>query len=134
MTELLKPGLYSPEGTADAPAHPALIGGACTCGHVFFPMQAYGCEKCGSTAIAPRLLSGRGRLIASSRVHLHAGKGREAPFTVGSIVLDDGPMVRTLLADTPTSPVAGQRVHTVLVSVADASGSPRLDLRFAPDN
>lgn len=134
MTDLLKPDLYRAEGTAADPACPALLGGSCKCGYVFFPMQGYGCEKCGSAEISPRLLSGRGKLIASSRVHLHAGKGREAPFTVGSIVLDDGPVVRTLLLESPTPPAVGQRVHTTLVPVADASGTSRLDLRFTADN
>ena len=64
MTDLLKPDLYRTEGTAADPAHPALLGGSCKCGYIFFPMQVYGCEKCGSAEISPRLLSGRGKLIA----------------------------------------------------------------------
>lgn len=39
MTEprLLMPQLY------DGGSPPALQGGVCDCGHVFFPLQAYGC-------------------------------------------------------------------------------------------
>ncbi|HZZ86929.1 MAG TPA: OB-fold domain-containing protein [Caulobacteraceae bacterium] len=133
MTELLKPGLYRTEGTAAAPEHPALLGGVCACGYVFFPLQRYGCEKCGGVAIEPRALSGAGRLLASARVHLHAGKGREAPFTVGSVALDDGPIVRTLIAGADEAPLrVGQRMVTTLAPVADPDGAPRLDLRFAP--
>src|SRR6185437_395144 len=99
MTELLKPALYRAEGTDAVPAHPALLGGACACGYLFFPLQRYGCEKCGGLEIEPRALSGAGSLLASARVHLHAGKGREAPFTVGSVRLDDGPIVRTLIVE-----------------------------------
>ena len=134
MDELLKPGLYRAEGTAEAPERPALLGGACaSCGYVFFPLQAYGCEKCGGTDLRPRALSGVGRLLASARVWLHAGKGREAPFTVGSIRLDDGPIVRTLIVE-ETGPLAvGGRMVTTLEGVSDAEGAPRLDLRFAPE-
>jgi uncharacterized OB-fold protein len=133
MTELLKPALYRAEGTAAAPDHPALLGAACACGYVFFPVQRYGCEKCGGQGIEPRALTGRGRLLASARVHLHAGKGREAPFTVGSIALDDGPIVRTLIAEDAGPLPVGQRMVTTLAPVADAEGAPRLDLRFVPE-
>ena len=128
---LLKPMLYRKEGTDADSAHPALRGGECTCGYVFFPMQTYGCERCGGTSLAPRALSGRGKLLASARVHLHAGKNRQAPFTVVSVALDDGPIVRTLLeADADVHP--GDRMVTVLAPVLDAEGAHRLDLRFTP--
>ena len=39
--------LFVDAGTDAVPDRPALIGGRCVCGHVFFPMQTYGCEKCG---------------------------------------------------------------------------------------
>jgi uncharacterized OB-fold protein len=133
MTELLKPALYRAEGTPAQPGHPALLGGACACGYVFFPLQTYGCEKCGGVEIAPRALAGAGRLLASARVHLHAGKGREAPFTVGSIALEDGPIVRTLIDEDAPALTVGQRMVTVLSPAASAEGEPRLDLRFTPE-
>lgn len=131
-TTLLKPTLYRSAGTADAPDRPALLGGVCANGHVCFPLQHYGCERCGSVDLRPRALAGSGRLLASARVHLHAGKGREAPFTVGSIQLDDGPIVRTLIdGDAPLQ--AGVRMATTLVAVVDAEGNACLDLRFEPE-
>lgn len=134
MDELLKPQLYRAEGTAEAPGRPALLGGVCAaCGYVFFPMQRYGCEKCGSRDLEPRPFSGVGRLLASARVHLHAGKGREAPFTVGSIQLDDGPIVRTLIVEGAPPLAPGARMATTLSAVVDAEGQARLDLRFAPE-
>ena len=133
MDPLLKPALYQPEGTQVQPDHPALLGGACACGYVFFPLQRYGCEKCGGLELSPRALSGAGRLLASARVHLHAGKGREAPFTVGSIALDDGPIVRTLIEGDETGPRPGDRMVTILAPVDDAEDAPRLDLRFVVD-
>jgi uncharacterized OB-fold protein len=130
-SELLKPALYASEGTASDSNHPAIQGGACSCGYVFFPMQTFGCERCGSTALKPRALSGRGKLIASALVHLHAGKHRTAPFTVGTIRLDDGPIVRTLLIDDDKPFHHGDAVVTTLVEVRDAEGNTKRDLRFA---
>ncbi|MHB8530177.1 MAG: Zn-ribbon domain-containing OB-fold protein [Caulobacteraceae bacterium] len=130
---LLKPTLYRAAGTAEAPDRPALLGAVCGRGHVFFPLQRYGCERCGSLDLEPRALCGLGRLLASARVRLHAGKGREAPFTVGSIQLDDGPIVRTLIeAGEDMTLGAGTRMATTLVAVVDADGRGCLDLRFEP--
>ena len=67
------------------------------------------------------------------RVHLHAGKGRVAPFTVGSIRLDGGPIVRTLIVEDAGPLEVGARMVTTLASVTDAEGAPRLDLRFASE-
>jgi hypothetical protein len=130
---LLKPTLYRSEGTADAPTHPALLGGLCANGHVFFPLQHYGCERCGSVDLRLRPLAGVGRLLASARVHLHAGKGREAPFTVGAIQLDNGPIVRTLIVGDDDPLAVGMRMAATLVAVVDAEGRPCLDLRFEPE-
>lgn len=127
---LLKPGLYRAKGSDTAPGHPALLGGVCACGYVFFPLQAYGCERCGGLDLRPRVLSGVGRLLASAKVHLHPGKGREAPFTVAAIALDDGPIVRTLIVDDGPRPRAGDRMVTLLAAATDADGAPCLDLRF----
>lgn len=130
MSDLLKPQLYRSQGSDADPTHPALLGGKCVCGHVFFPMQHFGCERCGRTDVSPRSLTGRGTLIASARVHLHAGKQREAPFTVGSIRLEDGPIVRTLLIDDEKPFHPGDAVVTVLMDVHDADGNVKRDLRF----
>jgi uncharacterized OB-fold protein len=95
-------------------------------------MQAYGCERCGSLDLGPRRLSGAGRLVASAEVHLHAGKGREAPFTVVSVQLDDGPTVRTLAGrDEPLTP--GLRMVTTLAAAAGPEGESLRDLRFVTE-
>jgi hypothetical protein len=92
------PVLFTPEGAEAFPEGPALLGGRCkSCGYVFFPMQSFGCERCGSVDLEAKALAGRGRLVASARVHMHAGAGRQAPFTVGSIITDDGAVVRSVL-------------------------------------
>lgn len=121
---LLKPKLYK-EG-----APPSLRGGACACGYVFFPMQSYGCERCGSLSLSERALRGEGVLLASTRVHLHAGKARTAPFTVGSIRLDDGPIVRTVLVDDGGPLRPGDRMIALFEDVRDAEGGEKRDLRF----
>ncbi|HYM35435.1 MAG TPA: hypothetical protein VET48_08570 [Steroidobacteraceae bacterium] len=126
-TQLLKPALY----TATS-AGPVLLGGICKCGYIFFPMQAYGCEKCGryGDALQPKQLRGSGKLLNAAVVHLHADKRRVVPFAIGTIWLDDGPVVRTLLSDTDLANTSHARVRAELVSVTQENGSSALDLRF----
>lgn len=123
--------LFTAEGTPELPGRPALLGGRCeACGYTVFPLQAYGCENCGSGRIAPKALSGRGRLVASAEVFIAAGVHRPAPFTVGSIVTDDGAVVRALLdvpAGTALSP--GSVMVTCLVSETRPDRHEK-DLRF----
>jgi len=99
-------------------------------------MQTYGCEQCGRTgeALQPADIAGSGTLLASAVVHTHPGE-REAPFIVGTIQLNDGPVVRTLIdysvEAAPLKP--GQAVEAVLSPVGEsAEGEPLLDLRFVP--
>jgi uncharacterized OB-fold protein len=141
-SEILKPALYAAEGTAAVPDHPSLRGGNCSrCGYVFFPLQTYGCEVCGSTgdALQPVALAGSGTLIASSVVHIHAPRAPAAkdtrplaaPFTIGSVKLDDGPTVRTLLVDVDQRSLQpGQRMVTRLVPVGSDDTRHVVDLRF----
>jgi uncharacterized OB-fold protein len=131
--KLLKYGLYSanPEGSSGSAA--VLHGGRCRCGHVFFPMQSYGCERCGGhgDALTPCLLSTSGTLLAEAVVHLHADKNRPAPFTVVKVALDDGPVVRSLLAENSDGVSPGRRMTAKLVPVRQSeTGETVLDLRF----
>lgn len=132
---MLKPTLYTQAGTADVPDRPSRRGGRCDCGYVFFPMQVYGCERCGrhGAALAPMLLGGRGWLLFSTVVRLHPDPLRPVPFTIGKILLDDGPVIRTLLADPETDVTPGTTMVATLVPVGDGDdGLDILDLRFAP--
>ena len=74
--------LFIDTGTDAVPDRPALVGGRCVCGYVFFPMQTYGCEKCGrfGNDLKEVRLSGRGRLLAFAQVHLHA-----RPYPEGAV-------------------------------------------------
>ena len=126
------PELYAPD-SADIPS---LNGGKCrACGYVFFPPQRYGCESCGAPPekLEAAELHGCGRLHSYATVHLHQGKDIEAPFTVGLIVLDDGPAVRSLLTNhTDEGLTIGDRMNSVLVAAgADPDGNEMVELRFA---
>ena len=117
-------------------AEPALNGARCSaCGYVFFPPQWYGCEVCGAgkEQLESKSLAGHGKLSSFATVHLHQGKGIEAPFTVGVVVLDDGPAIRALLTEkTDAGLKIGDRMRAVLVAAADdESNAPVNELRFA---
>jgi uncharacterized protein len=125
-----QPALYSGSGNP-----PSLNAGRCRrCGYVFFPPQQYGCESCG----APReeleavAVPGRGSLHSFATVHLHQGKGIEAPFTVGVILLDDGPAIRSILTTrTDQGLQAGDRMSATMVSQGkDEQGREVMELRF----
>lgn len=131
-TKLLKSHLYSEASSEGRSSDPVLQGGRCRCGYVFFPMQTHGCERCGNNgdALTPQLLSTCGTLLASAAVHLHADKNRPTPFTIVKVALDDGPVVRTLLADDSGDVAPGQRMQTKLVSLQRDDGETVFDLRF----
>jgi uncharacterized OB-fold protein len=99
-------------------------------------MQRFGCERCGRSgaALHPLSLAGRGHLRSAATVHIHADEKRGTPFVIGTITLDDGPIVRTLLIDVPADRDApGMRVEALLVPVETAEpGQYVLDLRFRP--
>jgi len=82
-------------------------------------------------------LRGEGVLASFATVHQHGGGG-EVPFTVGEIVLDDGPTVRALLAKSEGSeegrdPAIGGRVRAMLWPIGTTDrGEERVELRFAP--
>jgi uncharacterized OB-fold protein len=99
------------------------------CGHVGFPFQSFGCEKCGSADLAPAPLRARGVLISFAQVHRHGGKDISAPFAMGEIRLDDGPLIRCTLSNA----IGAQRVGQIMVGVLEhnpASESDVRELRF----
>jgi len=126
---LLKADLYAIAATG----MPLLLGGRCDCGNIFFPMQTFGCERCGrnGSALQPYSIEARGRLRAAATVHVHADEKLKPPFVVGTIALDEGPIVRTLL-DSPQDAVdIDTRVEGILKRVI-VDGIEMLDLRFRP--
>jgi uncharacterized OB-fold protein len=126
------PVLFRAAGTDALPGRPALLGGRCrACGYVFFPLQPYGCESCGSAELESLALTGRGRLVASARVHMHAGQGRTAPFTVGSIALDDGAVVRSVLEHDGVAPLKPGTLMTSRLAAETRLDRGPHDIRFA---
>jgi uncharacterized OB-fold protein len=126
----------SPTELFSSAAQPALNGRRCrACGYVFFPPQSYGCEDCGAPAdqLESKSLRGAGTLASFATVHLHQGKDIEAPFTVGLIVLDDGPAVRAILTQrTDEGLKIGDRMHAVIVDTNSEAGRAQ-ELRFSKE-
>jgi uncharacterized OB-fold protein len=99
-------------------------------------MQTFGCERCGKSgeALKPRALRANGKLTTASVVYIHADKHRPAPFAIGVIALDEGPVICTLLLDLDLAKEAQQkRVAGEWVQIALGDGSQAFDLRFRPE-
>jgi uncharacterized OB-fold protein len=93
---------------------PAVRGVRCgACGATLFPPQRYGCTACGARGeqLAPVAIPATGTLHAYAMVHRH--QSHPTPYLIGEVVLDAGPMVRSLLAP-ELSPRIGQRVRGVV--------------------
>ena len=89
------PGLYRPDDEV-----PSLCGTRCaSCGRVSFPPLSIGCDVCGAleAQLEPVDLAARGVVHSVVAVHLHHGDV-EAPFTIGEILLDSGPLVRAVVS------------------------------------
>lgn len=81
---------------------PALAGSTCTrCGRVAHPAEPYGCDRCGAppAELAPTALAPTGTVRSSATVHRHRAPEPAVPFVVVEVVLDAGPVVRSLLVD-----------------------------------
>lgn len=120
----------------EAPDVPALKGVRCSCGYVFFPPQDYGCEKCGAepSEFTPVELAGRGTLQGFATVHRQKFGDMETPFTVGSILLEEGVAIMGLLTCRTDQGLAiGQPAQAALVEMKkDKEGNSIVDCRFTP--
>ncbi|MGB3625616.1 MAG: OB-fold domain-containing protein [Henriciella sp.] len=105
----------------------------CACGRVAFPPNPYGCEICGASGeqIEEQLLDGKGRLLAFVTTHHANQRDIAVPYTVASIALEDGPVIRALMK-TPTDAElnVNDAVEAVLVSSETAAGDASPQLRF----
>jgi uncharacterized protein len=107
---------------------PVLVGQRCRrCGRVAFPPDPYGCEACGAGPgeLDPQDLAASGTVHAVAVVHRHHREFPPTPFTVASILLDDGPQLKAVLVEDSADAAVGERVG----GVAEPEGSP-LPLRF----
>jgi uncharacterized OB-fold protein len=69
------------------------------CGRTAVPVQDFGCESCGAhdTDLERIDLSGDGTVLALVTVHYHPDPVLKPPFTLASVQLAEGPVVRALL-------------------------------------
>lgn len=112
-----------------------LQGVACAkCGHLAFPEQHYGCEKCGATGddLKSKALIARGTLLSMASVNLHYGKDIDAPFMVGSIKLDEGPTVRCTLVEKSAGELShgAVMVGQIVMNAKVDPDNPKTELRF----
>ncbi len=120
------------------PGHPpVIVGQVCqACGRRSFPPDPYGCEACGATAdrLTPTELVATGVIHAVATVHRHHHPRPETPFTVATIVLDDGITLKGVLQGDPATATVGARVRAVTVPWDTAEdGAEVVDLRFEVD-
>ncbi|WP_406636527.1 Zn-ribbon domain-containing OB-fold protein [Amycolatopsis sp. WGS_07] len=110
-------------GTAERPRDDgqALVGSRCgECGAASFPARAV-CHRCGTAAPAEHTFAATGVLLTYTTVHVPR-PGLPAPYTLGQVALDDGPMVFGQVRTDGTEPVAGM---TVRVRIGGADETPR---------
>lgn len=123
-----EPALYSVDDTGT----PTLFGARDTAGNISFPFQTYGSESTGDHgADLSRIeLCGIGTIAATATVFRHGSDTIEAPFTVASVVLDEGPMIRAVLADKASAAQRGDKVRATTTEITGQDRSS-YELRFA---
>ena len=101
----------------------------CSCGHVQFPPQTFGCERCGAPADAANAATvpARGVLMGVATVFAHTKL--PTPYAVGRVLFDDGFALDVRLETAEIN--VGQRVAGRLVSSRDERAGELLDLVFA---
>ena len=88
-----------------------LVGSKCAkCGKLHFPRSTF-CE-CGSTDLEDHTFSGRGTVYACTVVRVApAGFGKDAPYAVAVVELDEGPRLTTqIVGIEPEKVKIGDRV------------------------
>lgn len=123
------PQLFSLPG--DLETVPSLNGRYCKeCGHVTFPPQDFGCEKCGAgpEKLELKILQGRGVLLRSATAY---DKGNPA-FVVASIKLVDGPVIEGIMnCEVDAELKVGLPVEALLVENGEnPAGQVILDCQF----
>ncbi len=130
MKTAAHPGLYDPDDQALV-----LRGTRCAdCGTAFFPPLGIGCEVCGAAAdrLAAVPIAAAGVLHSVATVHLHPGNDISAPFAMGEIQLDDGPLIRATMIGLPDLEMIGRRVEAQwVVARTDNDGNEIIEPRFA---
>ena len=122
-----EPSLYE----VDDDGAPTLFGLRDSSGAVSYPFQEHGSESTGDhgDSVERMALAGTGTVTSVVRVNVHPDPSVETRYRLASIVLDEGPLVRSVV--TGEAEVAiGDRVRAVTVGREEAAG-PVAELRFA---
>ena len=115
---------------------PHLRGQRCgNCGRVAFPPNPYGCESCGKSgdAISVENLAGRGRLRAFVTTNHANQRNIPVPYTVASIELEGGPVIRALMVQPGGEGIrVNDTVEAVIITRAaiDPAAEPVQELWF----
>jgi uncharacterized OB-fold protein len=121
--------LYDPDD-----AVPTLRGTHCAgCGSTFFPPLRIGCEVCGATEdkIGDVRIAAAGVLYSVATVHLHADGDGALPFAVADVQLDEGPLIRGIMAEPASIDAIGRRVEARWAVVrTDGDGNEVVEPRF----
>ena len=89
-------------------------------GLIAFPPEQFGCQRCGAHGdrLVPTSVPAIGTVVDAVTVHRHRGPGPEAPFSLATVDLDDGLIVRALVDG---GVVHGAVVEGSLVPMADGT-------------
>ncbi|MEV6062942.1 OB-fold domain-containing protein [Nocardia asteroides] len=123
-----EPALYEVDGDGV----PRLFGLRDSAGFVSYPFQEYGSENNGDHGDRVRriALAGRGTITARTDIHLAPNHHVGVPYTLASILLDEGPLMRSVLIDARDAGI-GTRVRAVTVTI-ERDGDQVAELRFTP--
>ena len=116
---------------------PSLQGRRCEgCGAVLFPPQDYGCDRCGGAPehLKPIELKGKGTLKNFATVHRHPSSSVKTPFVIGTVQLEDGPVIEAVVVCKAEEELSvGRHVHAILIEgEKDKEGNVMVDYGFAP--
>lgn len=127
-TPSAEPGLYEVDGGGV----PTLLGMRDSSGFVSYPFQEHGSERTGDhgAQLARIALAGTGTVTALVDVHVPVAPAVGTPYRLASVVLDEGPMVRSVLVDAEQVR-SGSRVRAVTVPIVRGDRQVA-ELRFAP--
>lgn len=125
----------------DALAEHKLTGSRCAiCGTIYVPPRPL-CPEHPAAAMEAVALSGKGRLSAFTLVHiaptamLKAGYGREHPYCVGIVQLDEGPMISAQIVGVdvhdPAAIAVGMPLKATFVGRGEGDGR-KTYLAFEP--
>lgn len=124
-----EPSLYA----VDDAGVPTLVGSRNSAGNISFPFQTYGSEYNGDHGadLARVDLCGRGTIAATATATVSRDPAGAigAPFTIASIVLEEGPMIRAVLADGSSRAQRGDSVRATTAPASTGDDST-YELRF----